>query len=240
MDLDLSFRTKLLPTQPILREYFEGSQESYIEAIYEALARYDGFRLPTDEFDIETSAEFPLVSMVSNLVVLQLLRLLILLKRPKRILEIGTFVGVSTMYMASVLPPDGQIVTIEKFDKFAAHARRNFERNNLSNRIQLIQGDAFEVLNGPECAQPFDMVFLDGNKEKYDAYFELLDPALPVGGLFIVDDVFFQGDALNPVPRSEKGRGARLCMEKAGAARNYAKALLPLGDGVLLMFKQTI
>lgn len=231
------FKDKLLPDQPILRLYFDGNEAGFTQALFDSLINFGGIQLTEEAFKLAEPEGFPLASMVCNLTQLQLMRLLITLQRPRRILEIGTFVGVSTMYMATAMPDDGCVITIEKFDRFAAVARQNIERNGLNHKIRVICGDAFEELKKGEFVQPFDLIFLDGNKEKYAEYFELLDPLLNLGGLMIVDDVFFQGDALNPVPKTEKGKGARRFLEQTANNENYVKAVLPLGDGVSIMLK---
>lgn len=232
------FRDKLLPDQPILRDYFDGDEADFAAAMYDSLITFGGIQLPMKQFDLLEVQDFPLASMVSNLSLLELIRLLIFMKRPARILEIGTFVGVSAMYMAAALPAEGRVVTIEKFDVFANVARQNFVRNHLDHKINLICGDAFEELKKGDFFQNFDLIFLDGNKEKYADYFALLDPLLKPNGLMIVDDIFFQGDVLNHVPKTEKGLGARRFLEETASNTNYHKAILPLGDGVAIMLKK--
>jgi predicted O-methyltransferase YrrM len=88
----------------------------------------------------------------------------------RRVLEIGAFIGLLTMYFAQAAPADGEVVSIEKFDKFAKIARRNFELNGLASKIKLFDGDAFEVIVRLPRDQMFDLVFIDGNKERYKDY----------------------------------------------------------------------
>lgn len=235
--MTVSFKDKMLPTQPVLSELFKGSESELVSSIYAAVSSFAGLALPTDEFRIERSDKTAIEEMASSPMMLRLLQCLIRLRRPKRILEIGAFLGISAMYMASALDEDGQLTSIEKFDHFAAIARRNFAANGLAGKITLIQGDAFEVLQRFSADERFDLVFLDGNKEKYDEYFRMLDPLLTSGGLFITDDVFFHGDALNATPQTEKGHGVRKFLELTATYHNYHRVILPVANGFMLMIK---
>ncbi len=227
----------MLPTQPILSELFQGSETDLLSAMYAAVMNYAALELPTDEFKIERSDRISVEEMASSPTMLRLLQCLIRIRRPKRILEIGAFLGISAMYMAKALDEDGKLVSIEKFDHFAEIARRNFEANGLSEKIQLINGDAFEVLRTFPVDERFDLIFLDGNKERYDDYFSILDPLLLSGGLFITDDVFFHGDALNSSPKTEKGAGVRRFLELTTTYKNYHRVILPVANGFMLMLK---
>lgn len=233
----VSFKDKMLPTQPILAEFFEGSAEDLLSSIFDAVTRYSVLLPPAEEFMIERSEKVPLEEMASSPMMLRLLQCLIRIKCPNRILEIGAFLGISAIYMASALDEGAQLTTIEKFDHFAEIARRNFAANGLDKKIRLIQGDAFELLHELEKTDRFDMIFLDGNKERYDEYFRMLDPLLVSGGLFITDDVFFHGDALNSIPKTEKGAGVRRFLELTETYKNYHRVILPVANGFMLMLK---
>jgi caffeoyl-CoA O-methyltransferase/O-methyltransferase len=237
---NLTFKDKMLPIQPVFREFFEGDEQSLFAALYGAITRFGGLKLPDEELELQLSEKISIEEMASSPMLLRFLQMLILIKQPKRILEIGTFIGLSAMYMARVLPQDGQVVTIEKYDHFADIARQNFTRNALHQKIQLIEGDAFEELRRPDLTRKFDMVFLDGNKERYHQYFELVDPLLVPLGLLVVDDVFFHGDVLNEKPKTEKGLGVRKFLEAIETNDNYYKAILPIGNGIMLMLKRDV
>jgi predicted O-methyltransferase YrrM len=163
--------------------------------------------------------------------------MLILLKKPKKVLEIGTFIGLSTMCMAKCLPEGGQIITLEKFDYFCRIAEQNFQNNGLTDKIKIIEGDALEELKKLQ-SEKFDFIFVDGNKEKYKEYFELLEPYLEDGGLFVVDDVLFHGDVLNELPKTEKGKGVKKFLETVKSREDYIKILLPIRNGMMLMYKR--
>lgn len=241
--IDLSqvtFRDRILPNQPLHREQFEGSEQEFYAALYETLERFSGMRSPEEEFRLHTSDQLSTQLIASSPIALRFLQVLILLKRPRRILEIGTFIGLSALSMARVLPENGRIVTIEKYAHCAELAHRNFATNGLDDKIELIYGDAMEVLRRFESSQRFDMIFLDGNKERYHEYFALLDPLLVPQGLLVVDDVLFLGDVLNRRQKTAKGLGARLFLEAVETRQDYQKILLPLGNGIMLLVKQTL
>ncbi len=234
---EVTFRDKLLPTQPVFREYFEGDDKKLVTALYDAILRFGGIPLPEEKFEILKSDRVSFEELTSSPVVLQFLQSLILIKNAKRVLEIGTFLGISTMYMASVLPEGGQVVTIEKYDHFAHLAANNFRINRLDNRIELIVGDALSELPRLESTRLFDLIFLDGHKEKYYEYFDLLDHLLVHEGVFVIDDIFFCGDVLNDRPKSEKGLGVKKFLEISETYKNYHKLILPISNGIMLMVK---
>jgi predicted O-methyltransferase YrrM len=233
----ITFKDKLLPTQPVLSELFDGTQEQLLDAINNAVHRYGVLEMPATEFVIERSDKVALEEMASSPMTLRFLQSIVRLRKPKRVLEIGTFLGISAMYMAKALEADGKVTTVEKFDHFATLARQNFAANGLADRIRLIEGDAFEVIRGFQKSDRFDLIFLDGNKERYDEYFRMLDGLLDPGGVFITDDVFFHGDALNPEPRTAKGAGVRRFLELTLTYNNYQRAVLPIANGFMLMLK---
>jgi caffeoyl-CoA O-methyltransferase/O-methyltransferase len=231
---------KFLPTQQLLRNLFSGSDEDLIKQMYRLSTETNGIFSPKQQFEIEESDQFSLVEMGSNPIQLCFLQFLVFLQQPQRVLEIGTFVGISTMFLARALAPGAMIDTIEKYDHFAGIARRNFQRNGLLDRIRLLEGDAFEILGSAREKSQYDFVFLDGNKERYGDYFLLLDPLVRTGGLLVVDDVFFHGDTLQDPPTTEKGRGVYELLKIVRDARQYQRALLPVGNGLLLLRKTSL
>lgn len=227
---------KLLPNQPFNSDQFCGAG-SVEKSLYETIMWSTGLTAPEKKFKIESTEMFTIEQMASNAVALGLLGWLLKLIGAKRVLEIGAFVGVSAMYFADSLPADGRVVTIEKFDHFADIARRNFAANGFENRIELVEGDAHEVLPNVKDRGPFDFAFIDGNKERYADYFRLVEPMMSERSIIVVDDIFFHGDALSPTPASEKGRGVREMLELAANSTTWNRAVLPLSNGMMLMSK---
>jgi len=237
IDHTLSFADKLLPTCRANSDQYAGPPERYVEDLYDLVVRASGIVSPAEELDLTMSHRFTLEEMASNPVALRFLQMLAWMVGAKRVLEIGAFIGVSTIYFAQALPPGGKVVSIEKFDEFAAICRTNFERNGVADRIDLRVGDAFEIIPTLPASEPFELVFIDGNKERYRDYLLMTERLLAPGGLIVVDDVFFHGDALNRPPRSEKGAGSLAVAEAAAEAIGYHRLLLPLNNGVMLLMK---
>jgi predicted O-methyltransferase YrrM len=166
---------------------------------------------------------------------MRFLQFVIRLSGVRRVLEIGAFIGLSTMYFAKAVPLDGEVVSIEKFDKFATIARRNFELNGLAAKIKLFEGDAFEIIDKLPRDRPFDMVFIDGNKERYKDYVIKTEPLLAKNGIMIVDDCFYHGDVLNAAPSDAKGLGTKACMDYLATRDDWLRIALPLSNGLFMM-----
>lgn len=231
------FKDRILPVQSEFSEQFGGSAETFYQTLFDTIMRFGGLRPFTEVYDLSESPQLSIEEMASSPMMMQFLQSLILIKQPQRVLEIGTFIGISALSMASVLPERGQVVTIEKYDHFACIARENFLRNKLYHKIQLIEGDAYKEIKKLKSTQPFDLIFLDGNKERYEDYFQVLDPLLAIHGVFVVDDVLFHGDVLNDVQKTEKGAGVKKFLERVEKDKRYHKTLLPIANGVMVMFK---
>jgi caffeoyl-CoA O-methyltransferase len=226
---------KLLPDQPLNNLHFGG--EEYHRQLYEFIVRSSGLEPPAKTFKLEVSDKVTVEEMASNPVQLRFLELIVRLTGARRVIEIGAFIGLSAMTMARAMPAGGKLTTIEKFSHFADICRCNFAANGLSDRIELLEGDAFELIDGLPPDEMFDIAFIDGNKERYAHYFEALEPRVRPGGLFIVDDVLFHGDVLNPHPKTEKGEGVKAFMDIAAQRRGYVRLALPFCNGLMLMQK---
>jgi caffeoyl-CoA O-methyltransferase len=226
---------KLLPDQPLNNHYFHG--QDYHRALYDLIMRTGGLRPPTENFKIGLSDKVSIEEMASNPVQLRFLELIVRLLGARRIIEIGAFIGISAMTMARAMPPGGKLTTIEKFDHFADICQRNFVANGLADRIEVVQGDAFELIDKLPRDELFDLAFIDGNKERYAHYFEVLEPRVRSGGLILVDDILFHGDVLNPRPETEKGEGVKAFMELAAGRSDYLRLALPICNGLMLMQK---
>jgi caffeoyl-CoA O-methyltransferase len=233
----LTFAEKLLPDQPANANLFDGDQAALWQAMYRSIAQASGLASPMEELSLVVTDRFSQEEMGSNPVTLRFLQLLLRLTGARRVLEIGSFIGVSALYMAQALPEGGELVTIEKFDQFADLAEANFARNGLASRIRLLRGDAFEVLRQLDPAERFDAVFIDGNKERYCDYFKMLEPWVRPGGLMLVDDALFHGDVANPEPRTEKGRGVRAFLDFAATLTGWQRLLMPMANGLMILVK---
>lgn len=228
---------KILPDQPINNDHYAAPADAYHKLLFQEIARSSGLKMPIDDFKLELSDKVPYEAMASSPVGLRFLQLLVKMTGAKRVLEIGAFIGLSAMSMARALPKGGEVVTIEKFDHFAAIARNNFKNNGLADKITLMDGDAFAVIDSLPKDKLFDMVFIDGNKERYAHYFKALEPLLRPGGLAVIDDSLFHGDVLNPAPKSEKGQGVKDFLDVAAECKDWLRLLVPISNGTMLMVK---
>ena len=125
--------------------------------------------------------------------------------RPKRVLEIGTLVGYSSILMGQNLPEDGTITTIEIDRNMAALARDHFKEAGLSERITLLIGPALEVI--PKLPGPFDMLFLDAAKDEYYRYLKAAEPKLAEHAVVVADNVKMFEDKLHEFLDYVRNRG---------------------------------
>lgn len=232
---ELRFWDKMLPDQREHAYLYKGDE--LMQDLFGAVCRSSGIRNPYDEFMLEQSDLFTAEEMASNPVAMRFLQFLIKVSGTRRVLEIGAFIGLSTMCFAKALPTGGEVVSIEKFDKFASIARRNFELNGLADKITLHQGDAFDIIDRLPRDQMFDLVFVDGNKERYKDYVLKTEPLLSGRGIMIVDDCFYHGDVLNAAPTDAKGAGVKAFMDYAATRDGWLRIALPLSNGVFMMVR---
>lgn len=235
MSKPVEYWDTMLPTIPHVAHLFQGDAAELPRLLFQTSERASGIVVPTAAFDLVQSARFRVQEMASNPIALQFLAMIVRLAAPKRILEIGTFIGVSAMTLARAQPAGGSVTTVEKFDEFAAIARQNFARNGLADRITLLDGDAFDIIAAIRAQGPFDLIFVDGNKERYKDYFEKLEDMLNPNGMFVIDDCFFHGDVFNQPPQTEKGKGVRAFVDVAATRADFDRVLLPLSNGLMLM-----
>ncbi|MGH7474356.1 MAG: O-methyltransferase, partial [Candidatus Methylomirabilales bacterium] len=137
--------------------------------------------------------------------------------------------------VARVLPPDGRLLAIERSAENARLAREWLGRTGLDDKVEFIVGDALEVVAG--LPGPFDLIFVDVDKEQYPASFSLTVPRLRPGGLLITDNILWSGRVLAPDPAEASTRGVqeytRLIYENS---RLYT-TILPVRDGLAVSLK---
>jgi predicted O-methyltransferase YrrM len=144
--------------------------------------------------------------------------------KARRVLEVGTSNGYSTLWLADALTrTDGTVVTIELQDHKVAKAKENFVRSGLNERIQQIQGDAGEYLK-KAARESFDLIFLDSDREQYADWWSDLMAVLKPGGLLVVD---------NATSHAHELREFNSIVEQS----QFMSSLVPLGNGELLILK---
>ena len=160
--------------------------------------------------------------------------------RPKRILELGTFTGYSALCLAEGLAEGGQLVTIEHNDELEETIRRNLAKSPLSDRIELIIGDAKVILNHqlPITNHQYDLVFIDADKREYCVYLDLVYPLVPVGGFILADNTLWDGHIIDPAYDKDKQTlGLRAFNDKLKEDDRFEQVILPLRDGLTLIRK---
>ena len=161
--------------------------------------------------------------------------------QPKNILEIGTAIGYSGSLMARYLPEDGKLITIDRYAKMYERAKVNFERMGLTDKIELLEGDAADIL--PELTGSFDLIFMDSAKAKYVEFLPYLIERMHVGSVLLIDDVFQGGTILDDeseIPKRVRKIHRKLneLFETVHQNSSLRSSIIPLGDGVLMIRKE--
>lgn len=162
-----------------------------------------------------------------------LLHMLVRMTGARRILEIGLFSGYSALAMAEALDEHGEIVSCELDEKHAEVARGFFKRSPVGYKIGIRMGPALDSLKNIEG--PFDIVFLDADKENYPRYYDLVMPKLRPGGLVVADNVLWSGRVLDPQKESDHALVA--FNDKVASDPNVENVLLTIRDGVMVVRK---
>ena len=169
----------------------------------------------------------------------ELLKVLLKIQKPKRILEVGCAIGYSSILFASVLDEDVEIITVERNEKMIEKAKENIKLAGFEKNITILEGDAEEILK--EVEGPFDMMFMDAAKGQYKLFYDMIIDKLRVDGLLISDNILYKGMVAHDdfVIRRKKTIVKRM--------RNYldyicncdylSTSLIPIGDGVALSYK---
>ncbi len=166
-----------------------------------------------------------------------LLRQFVQLLQPQRVLEIGTFSGYSTLWMASALPEGGRIDTLEINDEMEDLIREGFARAGLSDRILLHIGDALDIL--PTLTGPYELVFIDADKRDYVAYYQSVFALVVPGGLIVADNVLWDGKVCaEEPPRDQQTRGILAFNDLVAGDDRVENFILPLRDGLNIIRKK--
>lgn len=180
-----------------------------------------------------TEADVADPNMVTGGLEAALLKLLVRLIGARRILEIGSFTGYSAIAMAEALEDDGKIISCEISEKHAEIAQSFIRRSPDAQKIEVRLGPAVETI--PTLDGPFDLVFLDADKDNYCRYYELILPRLRTGGLIVADNVLWSGKVLNPTEKSDHSIVAFNQMVQSDP--RVENVLLTVRDGVTLIRK---
>lgn len=169
------------------------------------------------------------------------LQQLVALKQPQQILEIGTAIGFSASLMASVMPEDGHVTTIDRYELMYERAAANFKKLGLTDKVTQKNGDAADIL--PTLTESYDLIFMDSAKSKYIEFLPDCLRLLAPGGVLLIDDVLQGGTIFlpkNEIEHRNRGIHRKLneLFETVLPDQSLYSSLLPLGDGVLMITKK--
>ena len=168
----------------------------------------------------------------------RLLKMLVRMAKPERILELGTFSGYSAQCLAEgLLSGDAQVHTIEIEDELEDFLRQHFADSPVGHRIHLHIGDASQIL--PQLNLMFDLVFIDANKRHYPQYYELVLPWLTPGGFIIADNTLWDGKVAEPHAKIDPQTEGILSFNHMVAADpRVEKVIIPVRDGLTIIYKK--
>lgn len=173
------------------------------------------------------------------------LKTLLVMNKPRQILEVGTAIGFSALLMSEYMPEGGHITTIEKYEKRIPLARENFRKNGKAEQITLLEGDATEILAAmaEREAQQFDLIFMDAAKGQYIHFMPDVLRLLKTGGVLLSDNVLQDGDVIESryaVTRRNRTIHTRMRKYLYELKNNelLQTSIIPLGDGIALSVKK--
>lgn len=175
----------------------------------------------------------------------RLLKMLVTMIRPRRILEVGTFSGYSALCLAEGLEvcgiplsdDEGFVCTFEIDDELEDFARRWIDSSPVGGRVRLIIGDA--IKEAPRLGLTFDMAFIDGDKRTYTEAYEAILPLLPPGGFLLADNTLWDGHVADSAyDRDRQTLGVRRFNDHLALDQRVEKVILPLRDGLTLIRKK--
>ena len=178
--------------------------------------------------------------MLSGPVQGRFLKMIVEMCGARRVLELGSFTGYSGICLASGLPEDGHLDTLEINDELEDLILEGFSRAGLRERISLHIGDCLETLKRfrKEGREPYDLVFIDANKRDYPEYYELVFDLVRPGGWILADNVLWDGKvALDPMPQDRQTLGIDSFNRRVASDPRVESVIIPIRDGLNLIRK---
>jgi caffeoyl-CoA O-methyltransferase len=155
--------------------------------------------------------------------------------RARRVLELGTFTGYSSIAMALSLPPGGRVITCDVNEETTAIAQRYAAEAGVADRIDYKLGPALDTI--AQLSGPFELIFIDADKENYVAYFEATVPLLADNGLMVVDNTLWSGRVADPEDAEETTRAIRALNDRVLEDPRVENVLLTVRDGMNLVWR---
>jgi caffeoyl-CoA O-methyltransferase len=151
----------------------------------------------------------------------------------RKVVEVGTFTGYSSLALARGMGPDGRLLCLDVSEEWTAIARAHWERAGVADRIELRIGPALDTLRDLPPVL-FDLAFIDADKTNYGAYYDELLPRIRPGGLLLVDNTLWNGAVLDEKDDSDDTVAIRAVNERIAADPRVRVVLLPIGDGLTI------
>ena len=185
----------------------------------------------------ETNLKVLQPRMISGTYQGRLLSMISKIINPKKILEIGTFTGYSTLCLAEGLDKNGQIHTVDINEELYDLQRKYFKKSSFNSNITQHLGNALEII--PKLDHDFDLIFLDADKINYPKYLDILIVRLKKGGVLLSDNVLWDGKVLNEISQKDKSTKAIVEYNKMLNNRiDMDSVILPIRDGITLSIKK--
>jgi predicted O-methyltransferase YrrM len=158
----------------------------------------------------------------------------------RRYVEVGVFTGYSSLALALVLPPNGEILACDVSEAYTSMARRYWREAGVEDRIDLRLAPALQTLDDAIRKKPesYDLAFIDADKEQVDAYYERCLRLLRTGGIIMIDNVLWDGRVADPAENDDDTAALRAINAKAARDPRVDASLLSIGDGLLLARKR--
>jgi|TARA_B110000037_G_scaffold222410_1_gene297190 predicted O-methyltransferase YrrM len=226
---------KLLPNQKF-GSYWVRDKNSFTLKVYRLMNQLSGFEKSYNKIKLNHPKDIKPELMSTAPSVLSFLQYIIREKKAKKILEIGTFLGVSAMFFARAVGKKGSVVTIEKGEQFSKISKSNFIKNKINN-IKLINEDALSALNKIQLDK-FNFIFVDGSKINYLKIFKILEKKVNNECTICFDDALYHGDIFNKKTRTQHGAGVKKLQNYLKNDIKWNKTLVPISNGILLINKK--
>jgi caffeoyl-CoA O-methyltransferase len=156
----------------------------------------------------------------------------------RHVVEVGTFTGMSALWIARGLPADGRLICCDVSDEFTAVGRPFWERAGVADRIEVRIGPALDTLRAMPSEPHLDLAFIDADKTGYAAYVEELLPRLARGGMIAIDNVLWGGTVIEPSVTDDDTEAIRQLNDALAARDDLDVLMLTIGDGVTLVRQQ--
>ena len=185
----------------------------------------------------ETNLKVLQPRMISGTYQGRLLSVISKIINPKKILEIGTFTGYSTLCLAEGLDENGEIHTVDINEELYDLQRKYFKKSSFNNNITQHLGNALDII--PKLDRDFDLIFLDADKINYPKYLDILIVRLKKGGVLLSDNVLWDGKVLNEISQKDKSTKAIVKYNKLLNNRlDMDSVILPIRDGITISRKK--